>query len=54
MQSRYIDLRSILRDGLVATKVVQPERLVDINSNYRNLVLVSLGITIITLQIAII
>jgi hypothetical protein len=54
MQSRYIDLRSILRYGLVATKVVQPERLVDIKSNYRNLVLVSPSIKIIALQIAII
>ena len=54
MQSRYIDLSSILRDSLVATKVVQLERLVDIKSNYQNLVLVFPGIKIITLQITII
>ena len=54
MQSHYIDLRSILRYGLVATKVAQPERHVDIKSNYRNLMLVFPGVKIMTLQIAII
>ena len=44
MQNRYIDLRSILRYGLATTKVVQPERLIDVKSNYQNLILVSLGI----------
>ena len=44
MQSRYIDLKSILRYGLATTKVVQPERLIDVKSNYQNLILVSLGI----------
>ena len=44
MQNRYIDLRSILRYGLETTKVVQPERLIDVKSNYQNLILVSLGI----------
>jgi len=44
MQNRYIDLRSILRYGLATTKVVQPERLIDVKSNYQNLILVSPGI----------
>ena len=35
MQSRYIDLKSILRYGLATTKVVQPERLIDVKSNYQ-------------------
>ena len=33
MLNRYIDLRSILRYGLATTKVVQPERLIDVKSN---------------------
>ena len=43
-QNRYIDLRSILRYGLATTKVVQPERLIDVKSNYQDLILVSPGI----------
>ena len=54
MQSHYNDLRSILRYGLVATKVVQPARLIDFKSDYQNLILVSPGIKIRTLQITII